>query len=173
MGADRGVRIEGEGTDPFSVAYALSEVVARENPDLVFCGVQSSDNAYSATGSALSALLELPCVAVVTRVASGNGLTVLVDRELPGGLIDRVEVDIPAVLTIQTGINEPRYANLRAIKQAETVEIAVHGAAAEYLPAYRVRRMYVPEGRAGAEVIDGTASQIAATIATLVKDRLQ
>ena len=89
--------------------------------------------------------------------------TAVVDRELEGGLVDRVEVDTPAVLTIQTGINEPRYANLRAIKQAEQVEIDVRSAAGGGMPAYRVRRMFVPDRGEGAEMIDGSPAEIAGT----------
>ena len=111
--------------DPFSVARALAEVVAAEIADLVLCGVQSSDAVQASTGMALAELLGLPRVAVVTRLDYDGAGTAVVDRELEGGLVDRVEVDTPAVLTIQTGINEPRYANLRAIKQAEQVEIDV------------------------------------------------
>src|SRR5205814_1557317 len=75
-------------------------------------------------GAALAELLELPRVAVVTKIDLAEG-TATVNRELEGGLVDIVEVDTPALLTIQTGINEPRYATLRAIKQAEEKEIEV------------------------------------------------
>jgi len=96
----------------------------------------------------------------------------VIDRELEGGLVDRVEIDTPAVLTIQTGINQPRYANLRAIKQAEQVEIDVRSAAGGGMPAYRVRRMFVPERGEGAEMIDGSPAEIAGRIAAIVKERL-
>jgi electron transfer flavoprotein beta subunit len=173
MGADRAIRIEGAGGDPFSVARALADVVRSESADLVLCGVQSSDAVQAATGTALAELLDLPRAAVVTEVDydAAAGL-VVVDRELEGGLIDRVEVDLPAVLTIQTGINEPRYANLRAIKQAEQVEIDVRIAGNGGTPAYRVRRMFVPERGEGAEMIGGTPAEIAGRIATIVKERL-
>ena len=173
MGADRAIRVETAGRDPFSVARALAEVVQAESPDLVLCGVQSSDAVQAATGTVLAELLDLPRAAVVTRVdydaAAGKAV---VDRELEGGLVDRVEIDTPAVLTIQTGINQPRYANLRAIKQAEQVEIDVRSAVAGGIPAYRVRRMFVPERGAGAEMIGGSSAEIAGRIAEIVKERL-
>ena len=173
MGADRAIRIEGVDRDPFSVARALADVVRAESADLVLCGVQSSDAVQAATGTALAELLDLPRAAVVTKVDYDAGArTAVVDRELEGGLVDRVEVDTPAVLTIQTGINEPRYANLRAIKQAEQVEIDVRSAAGGSTPAYRVRRMFVPERGEGAEMIDGSPAEIAARIASIVKERL-
>ncbi|MGH3092793.1 MAG: electron transfer flavoprotein subunit beta/FixA family protein, partial [Gaiellaceae bacterium] len=117
MGAGRGIRVwapELTGADPIVVARALAEVVREESADLVLCGVQSSDSVQAATGVALAELLELPRVAVVTKVSLGDG-TATVHRELEGGLVDVVEVDTPCVLTIQTGINDPRYATLRAI----------------------------------------------------------
>ena len=127
MGADRGIRIDGEEIppgDPITTAGALANVVRGESPDLVLCGVQSSDAVQGATGAALAELLALPRVAVAKKVELQGGKA-LVHRELEGGLIDVTEVDLPAVLTIQTGINEPRYATLRAIKQAEQQEIEV------------------------------------------------
>ena len=94
------------------------------------------------------------------------------NRELEGGLVDVVEVDTPAVLTIQTGINEPRYATLRAIKQAEQKEIDVvePGGAGE--PAYRVRRMFVPPKGEGAEMLNGSPAAIAQRIKEIVEERL-
>ena len=86
--------------------------------------MQSSDAVQGATGVALAELLGLPRVAVAKKVELQGGKAV-VHRELEGGMIDVTEVDTPAVLTIQTGINEPRYATLRAIKQAEQKEIEV------------------------------------------------
>ena len=172
MGADRAVRVEAGARDPFTVARALADVVRAESPDLVLCGVQSSDSVQAATGTALAEELGLPRAAVVRRLDWSGGSKAVVDRELEGGLLDRVEIDMPAVLTIQTGINEPRYANLRAIKQAEQVDIDVRSAGSGGTPAYRVRRMFVPERGAGAEMISGSPAEIAGRIASIVKERL-
>ena len=154
MGADRAIRVDARAARPDLVGAGCSRRRrARESPDLVLCGVQSSRlRCRAATGAALAELLGLPRVAVVTRArverAAGRAT---VDRELEGGLVDVVEVDTPALLTIQTGINQPRYANLRAIKQAEQKEIEVVSPAEPGEPAYRVRRMFAPpKGEAGA-----------------------
>lgn len=173
MGADRAVRVEGVPRDPFSVARALAEVIRGESPDLVLCGVQSSDAVQAATGTVLAALLDLPCAAVVIRLDYEPGASqAIVDRELEGGVIDRAAIDLPALLTIQTGINEPRYVNLRAIKQAEQVELDVRHAGDTGTPAYRVRRMFVPERAGRAEPITGSPADIAGRIAQLVKERV-
>jgi electron transfer flavoprotein beta subunit len=147
-------------------------VVRAESPDLVLCGVQSSDAVQAATGAALAELLDLPRVAVVTKLELGDG-SAIVHRELEGGLVDVVEVDTPAVLTIQTGINEPRYATLRAIKQAEQKEIEVREPGELGPPAARVRRMYVPPKGEGAEMLDGDAASIAARIKELIGEKMQ
>ena len=175
MGADRGIRVwadELAGADPITVARALAEVVRAESPDLVFCGVQSSDAAQAATGTALAELLGLPRVAVVTKLELGSG-SATVHRELEGGLVDVVEVDTPAMLTIQTGINEPRYATLRAIKQAEQKEIDVREPGDLAPPAARIRRMFVPPKGEGAEMLNGDAAAIAGRIKEIVDDRMK
>ena len=174
MGADRAIRVEaGERLDPISIARALAPVVEAEKPDLVLTGVQSSYSVQAATGTALAELLGLPGVAVVTKLSwDGSAPTATVHRELEGGLVDVVEVDMPALLTIQTGINEPRYATLRAIKQAEQKEIDVRKAEDAGEPAYRVRRMFVPPKGGGAEMLNGSATAIAERIAGIVKERL-
>jgi len=174
MGADRAIRIEGlSERDPISVARALADVVRAESPDLVLCGVQSSDSVQAATGTALAELLGLPRVAVVTKLDwSGSG-PATVSRELEGGLVDVTEVDMPAVLTIQTGINEPRYATLRAIKQAEQKEIEVRQAAAGDGAAYRVRRMFVPSKGGGAEMLGKDSAKVARRIKEIVGERLR
>jgi electron transfer flavoprotein beta subunit len=175
MGADRAIRVEAERRlEPILIARAIAEVAREENPDLVLFGVQSSDSVQAATGTALAELLGLPRVAVVTKLgwAPGAG-TATVHRELEGGLVDVVEVDTPAVLTIQTGINEPRYATLRAIKQAEQQEIEVRTPGDLGEPGYSVRRMFVPPKGEGAEMLDGSAENVAQKIKEIVEERMK
>jgi electron transfer flavoprotein beta subunit len=175
MGADRGIRIEGEGLpvgDPITTARALADVVGRESPDLVLCVVQSSDAVQGAVGVALAELLGAPRVAVCKKVELQGGKAI-VERELEGGLIDVTEVDMPAVLTIQTGINEPRYATLRAIKQAEQKEIEVVDPPDLGEPAARVRRMFVPPKGEGAEMLGDDAAEVAGKIKSIVEEKLR
>lgn len=176
MGADRAVRVAGEGmhaADPLTIARGLAAAIRPEDPDLIFAGVQSSDSVQAATGTMLAELLGLPRVAVVTKVDYDHGARrASVHRELEGGLLDIVDVDTPAVLTIQTGINQPRYATLRAIKQAKEKEIAVLDDAAVGPPAYQVRRMFVPAKSASAESLGDDPGEVARRIAELVKARM-
>jgi electron transfer flavoprotein beta subunit len=175
MGADRAIRVDfAASADPVTIARLLAPVVQRESPDLVFCGVQSSDAVQAATGTALAELLDLPRVAVVTRIewdpAAGRAT---VHRELEGGVVDVTEADTPALLTIQTGINQPRYATLRAIKRAEQKEIDVVTPDDQNEPAYRVRRMFAPPKGEGAEILDGGPADVAQRIKEILEERLK
>jgi electron transfer flavoprotein beta subunit len=163
------------------VARVLAAAVERESPDLVLCGVQSSDGVHGATGVALAAHLGLPRVAVVKALDYDAGSrSATVERELEGGLVELLRIELPALLTIQTGINEPRYANLRAIKQAKEKPLEVlalsdlgldEGTVAAAAGS-RVRSMAPPEAGGGAEMLNGSAAAVAERIAAIVKERL-
>jgi electron transfer flavoprotein beta subunit len=172
MGADRAIRIDATCIDSLSTARALAGTIAAEAPNLVLFGAQSSDSVQGATGPAVAGLLGLPVSAVVTRVIWNGTGPALVHRELEEGLIDVVDIDTPAVLTIQSGINEPRYVNLRAIKQAEQQEIRVHEHVDVGAPAFRMSRMFAPPRAEGAEMLAGGPAEIAQQIAELVRERL-
>jgi electron transfer flavoprotein beta subunit len=183
-GADRAVRVWDEtleGADVLAVARVLAAVVERESPDLVLCGVQSSDAVTGSTGTALAGYLDLARVAVVSDLsydATSSALTV--DRELEGGLVEVVRVGLPALLTIQTGINEPRYATLRAIKQARDKPLATYsledvgldsGAVAAATGAHVVE-LQTPERGAGAQLLDGSPAELAKRIVDIVQERM-
>ncbi len=172
MGADRAVRVWTEALrqpDPLTVAHALAEVIRPEEPDLVLCGVQSSDALQGATGAALAGFLDLPVVAVVTMIAyDATTRTATVHRELEGGMIDVVETTTPAVLTIQTGINRPRYVTFRAIQEAQGRDVAVQVAEPFGRRAYGIRGMSMPTRRR-AEMIGGNPTEIAARILQIVR----
>jgi len=181
-GADRALRVWDDaigGSDPIAIARILAAVARRETPDLVLAGAQSSDHGHATTGIALSALLDWPHVAVVTALKYRAGdARATATRELEGGLLQDVETDCPAVLTVQLGINKPRYASLRAIKQAAARPIEVLGLAelalagaqvGEAGSASRVRRMAMPE-KGRAQMIEGTAQQKAQRLAQIIRE---
>jgi electron transfer flavoprotein beta subunit len=180
MGADHAIRVDAEPLDPVSTARALAGTVTSESPDLVLTGVQSADSVQGSTGAALAELVGLPRVAVVTRLDWNGSGPATVDRELEGGLVDVVEVDTPALLTIQTGTNQPRYANLRAIKQAreKPLEVTtpdalgVDAGAVAAAAGSRRRGLEHPERGEGAEMIEGSPSEVAARIVEIVRDRM-
>jgi electron transfer flavoprotein beta subunit len=181
-GADRAIRVWDdalEGSDPIAVARVLAAVAVREKPDMLFAGVQSSDHGFASTGVATAALLEWPHAAVLTHLAYTPGAqSAVFRRELEGGVLHEMQIECPAVLTIQLGINTPRYASLRSIKQAAAKPIEVLSLASLNLTGNevgeggslsRVRRMYVPE-KGRAEMIEGRVEEQAARIAQIIKE---
>jgi electron transfer flavoprotein beta subunit len=182
-GADRAIRVWDdaiEGSDSIAIARLIAAVATRENPDLLFAGVQSSDHTFASTGIATAALLGWPHAAVVTSLTYTAGAnTAVFRRELEGGVLHEMQIECPAVLTIQLGINTPRYASLRSIKQAaakpiEVLSLEDLGVAAAHVgesgSLSRVRRMYIPE-KGRAEMIEGTVVEKAARLAQIIKDR--
>src|SRR5450432_2405632 len=123
-GADRAIRIWDaaiEGSDSIAIARVLAAAAKREAPDMLFAGVQSSDQSFASTGIAAAAFLGWPHAAVVSQLSYSPGSkTAVLRRELEGGLLHEVEIQCPAVLTIQAGINTPRYASLRSIKDRKS-----------------------------------------------------
>ncbi len=181
-GADRALRVWDaaiEGSDSIAIARVLAAVAKREAPDMLFAGVQSSDQSFATTGIAAAGLLGWPHAAVVSALTYGPGAkTAVFRRELEGGLLHEVEIQCPAVLTIQLGINTPRYASLRSIKQAAAKPIEVLSLADVALGAgdvgdagslSRVRRMYLPD-KGRAQLIEGDAAQQAARLAEIIRE---
>jgi electron transfer flavoprotein beta subunit len=181
-GADRGIRVWDDalaGSDSIAIARVLAQVAKREQPDMMFAGVQSSDQAFASTGIATAAFLDWPHAAVLTTLNYTPGANSAVfRRELEGGLLHEVEIQCPAVLTIQLGINTPRYASLRSIKQAAAKPIEVLslsdlglGAAdvGEAGSHSRVRRMYIPD-KGRAQLIEGDAAQQAERLAEIIRE---
>ena len=181
-GADRAIRVWDEaiqGSDAIAIGQILAAVAKKEAPDMVFAGVQSSDQSYASTGIATAAYLNWPHAAVVADLQyQPCANKAIIRRELEGGMLQEVEINCPAVLTIQLGINKPRYASLRGIKQAaakpiEEVSLADIGLSAGNVGAdssmSRVRRMYIPaKGRA--QMIEGTLAEQAAKIIQIINE---
>src|SRR5690625_1589719 len=178
-GADRGIRVWDESLgdlDGVAVAHVLAKVVEREKPDMVFTGAQSADFGSAVTGMALASILGWPHAAVVCSLDYSPGAdSATLRRELEGGLEEEMSIRCPAVLSIQLGINEPRYASLRGIKQAQQQqvdELSLEDLGLEagaLTPASQVRRMFVPE-KGQAELISGSPAEQAARLAEIIKE---
>lgn len=180
-GGERGIRVWDDamdGSDPMAIARVIAKVAEREQVDMIFCGTLASDHGFAQTGSSVAAQLGWPQVAVVSNLEYEPGAsTARVRRELEGGIEEVLDVQCPAVLTIQLGINTPRYASLRGIKQAKAkeVEALTHkdlglsdDDVGEAGSASRVRRMYVPE-KGQAELIEGSPAEQAARLVEIIK----
>jgi len=181
-GGERGIRIWDdamEGSDPVAIARVLAKIVERENADMVFAGTLASDHSYSQTGVSVATMLGWPHVAVVNKLEYKPGdRTAKVRRELESGLEEELTVECPAVLTIQLGINAPRYASLRGIKQAKNkaIEVLAHtdlglsdDQVGETGSLFRIRRMRIPE-KGQAEFIEGTPAEQAAKLAEIINE---
>ena len=127
MGADRALHLTGpefHGSDAHVVATAIQRAIADQAFDVVLTGVQSDDLAFGQTGTILAELLGWAHATIVMEIAvNPEGKTVQVKRELESNLFEKVEIPLPAVLAIQSGINQPRYATLKGIMQAKKKEI--------------------------------------------------
>ncbi|WP_281194559.1 electron transfer flavoprotein subunit beta/FixA family protein [Halorubrum sp. F4] len=182
-GADRAVRVwddafEGTFADVSSKVDVLEAVVDDEEPELVLSGVQAADTAFGATGVALAERIGFEHAAVVNDLELDADAGVAnVHRELEGGIEELTEVDLPAVLTVQTGLNEPRYASLRGIRQAQRKEIAVTEledlglSAADVESTLTLTEMYEPESESDAEIIEGDAGEAAGRLAEVLRDK--
>ena len=157
MGADRGIHIEAShDIEPLAVAKLLKEVVARENPGLVFVGKQAIDDDCNQTGQMLAALLGWAQGTFVSGIEiSGDKATVI--REVDGGL-EHLAISMPAVVTVDLRLNEPRYASLPNIMKAKKKpldSISVEELGVEVSPRLTVVKVEEPEARsAGIKVAD-------------------
>src|SRR5262249_5720774 len=168
-GADRGIHIEDDRLgrlDSFTVARAIAAAGRNEGFDLILTGLQSDDLGYAQTGVILAELLGLPHATIIMEVEKQDG-GIKVKRELEAGWFQHVEMPLPALLTIQSGINKVRYATLMGIKKAKTKEIkrltpAELGVALK--SRQKIQRVYVPQKTKRTQVIDGTPKEAAARL---------
>jgi electron transfer flavoprotein beta subunit len=183
-GVDRAIRVwddslEGvEYLDSETKADVLAAVVEEEQPDLVLTGVQSDDTAFGATGVSLAEEVGFEWAAVVNHLEyEPGGESASVHRELEGGVEELTDVELPAVLTIQTGINEPRYASLRGIRQAQSKEIAPKTLAELGLDAgvtdssVSLTQLYEPETESDATLFEGGPDEEAGQLADLLREK--
>jgi electron transfer flavoprotein beta subunit len=173
-GADRAIHIQEENLkalDPLGVARLMAKAIEPEKPDLILTGLQSDDLGYGQTGVILAELLGLPHATIIMQVEAKNG-SVLVKRELEDGWFQHVELPLPALLTIQSGISKLRYATLMGIKKAKTKEVkkltaAELGVVVE--PAIKVSRVYIPSRAKQAQIFDGAPQEAAAKLVEKLK----
>ena len=172
-GADRGMHIAGEAhaLDPLGAAKTLAAAIEREKPDLVLTGLQSDDQGFGQTGVLLAERLGLPHATIIMQIdAQGDRLRV--KRELEAGWFQWVELPLPAVLTIQSGINKVRYATLKGImsaKKKEIVTIPRESLGVVHEPTQRVERIYAPVKTKKTELLTGTPKEAAAKLLEKLK----
>lgn len=155
MGADRGVllKTDAAGLDPLPVARALAAELTDGGYDLILFGKMAIDDSTHGVGVMVAELLELPCVGAIStlELADGKGVA---HREVEGG-VEVVEFSLPAVLTADKGLNEPRYPALRGIMQAKKKPLEVKDIALDDAGIEVLKLEYPPERKAGRIVGEG------------------
>lgn len=168
-GADRAIHVEDENVDKLDtlgIARVLAKAIEGEKPDLVLTGLQSDDLGYGQTGVVVAELLGWASSTIIMEVEPRDG-GIRVKRELENGWFQHIQMPLPAVLTIQSGISKLRYATLMGIKKAKTKEVkkltlSELGTAAE--PAVSVARVYLPQKSKQTQMLEGGPKEVAAKL---------
>ncbi|MFN7944994.1 MAG: electron transfer flavoprotein subunit beta/FixA family protein [Blastocatellia bacterium] len=177
-GADRGLHLEDaafDQLDAFGIGQVIASAAKAEGFDLLLTGLQSDDLGYGQTGVIVAELTGLPHASIVMEIQPGEG-SMRVKRELENGFFQWVTMPMPAVLTIQSGINTLRYATLKGIMAAKKKEIKKLDAAALGLdaaalaPKMQVRQIYFPQKTKQTQFIEGSAAEIAAKLMDKLKN---
>jgi electron transfer flavoprotein beta subunit len=181
-GADKAIRLTDpkfEGSDSYALAKILHSTIKTLHYDLILCGIQSGDAGRAATGPILAELLGIPHGTMVKKLELGAG-NVKVYRELEGGLEEQLEIRLPALIAVQTGINEPRYVSIMGIRKAMQKEIKIMtladtglsendvGPAGSWLT---IDKLYVPPVEKQAEFLKGTPDEVAMKVTDLLKSK--
>jgi len=172
-GADRAIHVEDDAlasADAFSIAGALAAAMKDEQFDLILTGLQSDDQGFAQTGVILAERLGLPHATIIMEVQVNDGGddrgagapgVIKVKRELEGGWFQWVAMPLPAVLTIQSGINQLRYATLKGIMAAKKKEVRKAAAPSGLVSRQTIAKLYVPEKTKKTQLIQGSPAEAA------------
>jgi electron transfer flavoprotein beta subunit len=177
MGADNGILLSDdafENADGKGIASILKAEIEKGKYDLIMTGAQS-DTGAGQVGGMLAALLDMPYASLVNLINVIDDKKLKIGREIEGGNQEMSEIELPCVLSIQTGINEPRYVGIRGIRKVASVEIPVHSAsdlglsADNISPKVKLVDYFVPDMGEGAEILEGNAEEKAEKLIELLK----
>ncbi len=180
MGANNGLLLSDDafqGSDGKGIATILKAAVDKGSYDLILTGALADDGAGQ-VGGMLAAMLDLPFASVVNHIEVLDDKKLKVGREIEGGNQEMNEIELPCVLSIQTGINEPRYVGIRGIRKVASVEIPVWGtselgitADSVGAAAAQVKRLdyFIPEMGEGAEILEGSMEEVADKLIEMLK----
>jgi electron transfer flavoprotein beta subunit len=175
-GADRAIHVECnhlESLDTLAVARLLADAIRQENADLILTGLQSDDLGLGQTGVVLAEILGIPHGTIIMEVEI-HGTALRVKRELEDGWFQWIEMPMPALLTIQSGISKLRYATLMGIKKAKTKEVrTVSPADAPPESSVLLDRVYLPERSKQTRLIETPAHQAAAELAEILRSEVR
>jgi electron transfer flavoprotein beta subunit len=178
-GADRAIHLEDPGfvgLDAFNTAKAFAAAVKDENFDLIFTGLQSDDYGYAQTGVVLAEILGWPHATIIMQIEKSDG-GIKVKRELEAGFFQHVDMPLPAVLTIQSGINKLRYATLIGIKQAKNKPLRkvtmdeVKSALGDNMQ--KIEKLYIPQKTKKTEMLNGAPAEVAKKLVEKLKNEVR
>ncbi|HEY7289165.1 MAG TPA: electron transfer flavoprotein subunit beta/FixA family protein [Vicinamibacterales bacterium] len=171
-GADRAIHVEDDrlaAADAFVTAAALADAMKDEKFDLVLTGLQSDDQGFAQVGVILAEKLGLPHATIIMEVQADGG-QLRVKRELEGGWFQWVAMPLPAVLTIQSGINQLRYATLKGIMAAKKKEIRKAAAPSGAQARQKIVALYTPEKGKKTQIIGGSPAEAAKELVRKLRD---
>ena len=155
--------------DAFVTAHALAAALREERCDLVLTGLQSDDSGFAQTGVVLAELLGMPHGTIIMDVQVADG-ALRVKRELEGGWFQWISMPLPAAITIQSGINQLRYATLKGIMAAKKKEIKVVPAPSGAAAKQRIASIYLPQKSKQTRMIGGTPAEAAAELVRVLRE---
>ena len=173
-GADRGIHIADDNfaqLDPLGSAKSIAAAIQQQKADLVLTGLQSDDHGFGQTGVLLASVLDMPHATIIMAIEV-DGQKMKLKRELEAGWFQHIECPLPAVLSIQSGINKVRYATLKGIMAAKKKEITTIARESLGVSAgltQKVEKIYVPTKTKRTEFLTGTPKEVAAKLVEKLK----
>lgn len=168
-----------EGSDGFAVAKVLAKFIQGRPCDLVLTGTLADDDCAGQLGGMLASMLGVPSATLVSKIEVKDG-TLAFNRELEGGLYEAIEMDLPAVVAVATGLNEPRFVSIRAVRKVASVEIPTvdlgeigldAGAVGADGSRIQIEKVFMPPEGEGAEILKGSPEEAAARLAEILKEK--
>jgi electron transfer flavoprotein beta subunit len=168
-----------EGSDGYAVARIVAKFVQGRQFDLVLTGTLADDDCAGQVGGMLAAMLDVPGATLVNKIDAQDGKMIVL-RELEAGLSEKLEIDLPAVVSVATGLNEPRFVSVRAVRKVASAEIpcldlgalgldsAAVGAGGSRV---QIEKVFLPPEGEGAEMIPGKPEQAAERLAAILKEK--
>jgi len=177
VGADQAIRINEDvvNLEPYSVAVILARVIKKLPYDLVLFGAQSEDFGSGQTGVMVAQLLGIPHATLVVNIVT-EGNTVFVDREIEAGVLESYSIKMPALITIQTGINQPRYISMGGIRRAMRKDLQIVSlkdmdlSLDSLVTGINIEKLEPPAKGKGAKLITGAPEEAAGQLAKILKD---
>jgi len=180
MGADRAIHVkddEANGSDALGIAKILAAVGKEESPDLVYMGLMSDDGNFAAVAPMLAQLLGIPHTTAAIKIERANG-SVTVDREIEGGASEVVELQVPCLIAVQSGLNQVRYASLKGIMAAKkkpldvksVSDLGLSGQVGAGAAKVKVAKIAPPVKGETAEILQGSTDEVVASLVNKIKE---